>query len=575
MAERRRRGGERLRRRIGRWARRAAIASLVACAAPAALLANGGAPPIQYAFVPIGGTFDRDVATGLFVDVDPAPGAFQSFGCGPLTYDGHHGSDLGLRSFAEKRIGVPVFAAADGMVTYVYDDDPDENVFPLPPGIQNNIVAIEHGGIESAYFHLATDSADAMGIGVGLPVVAGQQIGRVGSSGFSLGPHLHFENRLTPSFTVYEPFTGPCNPGPSGWKSQPVRRTDAYATDFGVTADVSPGATAYFPFPPPRQAQLDFAEAADFLYWVKLANLPAFAEWSEEYVSPDGTGDYALGPFGFGNPEPWIDGAPNFRRSLAPIEGTWRIRFRVNGQLLVDAPVEVVAVKTPGFNRPPEPVTVALDPPAPVEGEVVFCRVTGDLVLDDLDWDVVRFRYVWKVDGATVRDVVSAGWADALRRDAAAAGQSVACEVTPSDGQADGATVSASVTIGAAGCASGDDDADGVCNDVDNCRHAANAQQEDRGGVGAGSAPDGIGDACQCGDANGDGRVTAADSVVITRSLLQPPTATRTRPELCDVGGPPSPATQDCTVTDAVLLRRALLSPPTAAIAQVCAPATP
>jgi len=116
-----------------------------------------------------------------------------------------------------------------------------------------------------------------------------------------------------------------------------------------------------------------------------------------------------------------------------------------------------------------------------------------------------------------------------------------------------------------------DGDGDGVPNGSDNCPLVANPGQQDTGGVGLASGADGIGDACQCGDVNGDGRVTVLDAVVIARSLLVPPTATRTKPELCDVGaGSPSPATLDCSLSDAVVIRRALLVPPTAAIAQTC-----
>jgi cyclophilin family peptidyl-prolyl cis-trans isomerase len=120
-----------------------------------------------------------------------------------------------------------------------------------------------------------------------------------------------------------------------------------------------------------------------------------------------------------------------------------------------------------------------------------------------------------------------------------------------------------------------DTDGDGVVDAQDNCPFAANANQLDRGGVGSGATADGVGDACQCGDVTGDGLVTVADALVITRSLLQPPTATRTKPELCDVGGAPSPATQNCTLADAVTIRRALLAPPTATISPACAPANP
>lgn len=112
-----------------------------------------------------------------------------------------------------------------------------------------------------------------------------------------------------------------------------------------------------------------------------------------------------------------------------------------------------------------------------------------------------------------------------------------------------------------------DTDGDGVDDTVDNCPFASNAGQQDFGGRGSGSAPDGVGDACQCGDANGDGRVTVVDSSVIQRSLLQPPTATVTRPQLCDVNGD-----GNCTIADSTIVRRSLLVPATATIVQACAP---
>jgi hypothetical protein len=116
----------------------------------------------------------------------------------------------------------------------------------------------------------------------------------------------------------------------------------------------------------------------------------------------------------------------------------------------------------------------------------------------------------------------------------------------------------------------GDGDVDGRGDVCDNCPLRANVGQSDVGGLGNGSGPDGIGDACQCGDVTGDGRVTTADGVVMLRSQLLPPTATLTRPELCDVGG-----SAGCTAADVVILRRALLQPPTATITPVCATGAP
>jgi len=112
----------------------------------------------------------------------------------------------------------------------------------------------------------------------------------------------------------------------------------------------------------------------------------------------------------------------------------------------------------------------------------------------------------------------------------------------------------------------GDADGDGVLDGADNCAQIANANQSDVGGVGTGSGPDGIGDACQCGDVSGDGRVTTNDATLILRANLVPPTATLARPALCDVGG-----SGGCSTADSAIVQRALLQPPLATIQPACA----
>jgi len=115
-----------------------------------------------------------------------------------------------------------------------------------------------------------------------------------------------------------------------------------------------------------------------------------------------------------------------------------------------------------------------------------------------------------------------------------------------------------------------DADGDGVADAADNCPNQANPSQSDVGGVGSSSPPDEIGDACQCGDVNGDGIVTISDVSIYQRSLLLPPTATIAKPELCNVGG-----TASCTISDVAILQRALLSPPKATIQAACAASLP
>jgi len=100
----------------------------------------------------------------------------------------------------------------------------------------------------------------------------------------------------------------------------------------------------------------------------------------------------------------------------------------------------------------------------------------------------------------------------------------------------------------------GDADADGVPDSLDDCPVAANPTQADSGGLG-GATPDGVGDACQCGDVSNDGVVDAND-VAALREFLARRTAALAAPQKCDVGPGSTPGA--CDVVDVSLLRRAL-----------------
>jgi murein DD-endopeptidase MepM/ murein hydrolase activator NlpD len=94
---------------------------------------------------------------------------------GGSSFEFHSGQDI------EAATGTPVVAGAAGTVTFV--------------GWQNGygqLVVIDHGGgLTTRYGHLShIDSS------IGQKVARGEFIGRVGSTGRSTGPHLHYEVRI-------------------------------------------------------------------------------------------------------------------------------------------------------------------------------------------------------------------------------------------------------------------------------------------------------------------------------------------------------------------------------------------
>ena len=116
----------------------------------------------------------------------------------------------------------------------------------------------------------------------------------------------------------------------------------------------------------------------------------------------------------------------------------------------------------------------------------------------------------------------------------------------------------------------GDADGDGICGGIDNCPFAANAGQQDNGGVDS-TTPDGVGNACQCGDVSQDGIVDAGD-IVAYRTYLSGNTSDPAVLAKCKVGA----GSPGCSIVDAAVLARALqpggaLAP---GIGQLCTAAT-
>ncbi len=127
-----------------------------------------------------------------------------------------------------------------------------------------------------------------------------------------------------------------------------------------------------------------------------------------------------------------------------------------------------------------------------------------------------------------------------------------------------------------------DFDRDTKLDHQDNCPSFPNPGQQDNGGKVPQpplvTLPDGIGDACQCGDVSNNGQTTSTDALHINQALQNigvfsvtnggTVSKTDAAPYFllgkCDVGGLP-----DCTSTDSLLINRAALDLPPG-IAQKC-----
>lgn len=128
----------------------------------------------------------------------PLPGYSKGGGVGPRIHpiygynSCHTGIDIGAPT------GTPAISAVSGSVAAITRRGPYGNA----------VLLVHADGLTTFYAHLSSAS-----VRVGQSINSGQEVGKVGSTGWSTGPHLHFETRV--NGTAYDPM---------GWFGQAMRK---------------------------------------------------------------------------------------------------------------------------------------------------------------------------------------------------------------------------------------------------------------------------------------------------------------------------------------------------------------
>jgi murein DD-endopeptidase MepM/ murein hydrolase activator NlpD len=223
------------------------LALALAGVLPAARL-SAAEPFVPELALPIACAVGQTCHIQNLVDLDPGPGV-SDFTCGTMTYEGHDGVDFRLPDLAAMRAGVDVLAAAPGRVRAVRDGMPDRSVRETGRGAVasrecGNGVVIAHGdGWETQYCHLGEGS---IRVARGQRVEAGTVLGRVGVSGLSEYPHLHFTVRrrgATVDAFAFERDPETCGSGRPLW-APALRASLAYRTPVVLNAGFSDGAVS-------------------------------------------------------------------------------------------------------------------------------------------------------------------------------------------------------------------------------------------------------------------------------------------------------------------------------------------
>jgi hypothetical protein len=148
--------------------------------------------------------FDTHHRRGLLV-VNGNEVVSQRFAIDWIRVDRKHRAWVGdpARLSSYRNYGKPLIAAARGKVMVAHDGrpnqtPPDNPIPPSVPELPGNVVVLRVGpGIYLTYAHMVPGSVR---VHAGEHVRRGQVLGRLGNSGNSATPHLHFQVQITRSF---------------------------------------------------------------------------------------------------------------------------------------------------------------------------------------------------------------------------------------------------------------------------------------------------------------------------------------------------------------------------------------
>lgn len=260
--------------------------SLLIIAFPHTVFAVKAEEPIQLEF-PLACTLGENCWAARYAS---RGGDKKDYACMGRTQIGHNGTDFSLTDLTQMQTGIPVRAAAKGIVINVRNTEPDISVKlrgtdAIDGKECGNGIFLEHeNGWSTQYCHMKQGSIT---VNPGDTVEAGATIGEVGLSGETEYPHLHFNvrkngNRIDPFDG--QPTESACNPaGAQGLWKNPI----AYSPVAFVTA-------AFTVNPPTRTTIWDAApemisaEAPSLVLSGRVFGLKAGDTWSFSITQPDG-----------------------------------------------------------------------------------------------------------------------------------------------------------------------------------------------------------------------------------------------------------------------------------------------
>ena len=278
---------------------------------------------------PTAGTPYQDWTIVNYVDQDSGANSIQDYQGGSYTYDGHDALDLTTSSFDAMDIGIPIYAAATGVVHDLDDGHADRNTCGGSCTTPPNYVILDHGnGWRTSYYHLRKDSVV---VKMGQLVQAGDIIGLMGSSGRSTDAHLHFA--VTHNGQTVETYN---DPSAYWYNPLPYAGTQPGALDFGTTDHVP--TTAELKERPPERETFPANAFQPVVFWANLHGIQSGDKLSFVWKSPQGKvfqqNTYTSGELRYGWKMDAFTLPFDMFSPTSTIAGQWTVELLHNGTMI-------------------------------------------------------------------------------------------------------------------------------------------------------------------------------------------------------------------------------------------------
>jgi murein DD-endopeptidase MepM/ murein hydrolase activator NlpD len=306
---------------------------------------GSGTLDLQWPLKPAPGHNDPGYhGTSAFVDHDSTyPDHILDWNCGTRAYDlasgyNHAGIDIFLWPFTWLLMdqgAVNIVAAAPGTIIGKVDGNDDRSC-PNHYSEDWNAVYVQHAdGSVAWYGHMKTSSLTTKPVGE--RVTTGEFLGKVGSAGFSNGPHLHFElHSALENYAIIDPYEGTCNAAPSQWAQQrpyvdsAINKLATHSTPPDFRGVNCPDPIAEVP-----HLSDHFMPGSDVYFAAYYRDQTASQETRFTVTRPDGT-TFAEWTFRMADStdEPYQEASSWYWRYALPAAaatGTWHIRARYEG----------------------------------------------------------------------------------------------------------------------------------------------------------------------------------------------------------------------------------------------------